>query len=384
MRMRAIWRHAALVAAVAGAGISAYLLVEYVSGRGGICVTGSGCDEVRLSAYAYPLGIPMPLFGLAFYLAAAWVAWRTLTASPLFGIAPKVVLAGLGVAGIAVSAVLTGLEAFVIHAFCTWCLAQAAASLTLGVAAFIGLRAGSNGDQLQPEGTRRAQRRRAEEQASERGALLRSGALSAGAMSLVVVGLLVGGAINTPGPHPGPSSSAAASSGIAPASAPRIGTGPVTVVEFADYQCPACAVVSPELQTLVDEKRITLVYRMFPLPQHKNAELTARAAVAADLQDKFWPMHDRLFATQSAWENLSDAEARAYLTQLATQVGLDVTRWTQDLDSTAASDQVATDLDAAETLGLPGTPSLFIDGQLYNGGLSLADLRSAVIAAAGN
>ena len=381
MHVRAAWRHAALVAAIAGAGISAYLLVEYLNDSGGICLTGSGCDEVRLSAYSHILSLPVPLYGLAFYLVAAWVAWRSLGSAPLLGVPPRVVLAGLGAAGIAVSAVLTGLEAFVIHSFCTWCLAQAVASLVLGVAAFIGLGRGSRDDVPPPDTTRRAQRRAAQEVAAERNQLQRNGLLSAGAMTLLVVGLLLGGALTSATPTPGPSASA--SSALEPAYAPRIGSGSVTVVEFADYQCPACAVVSPELQTLVNEGRITLVYRMYPLPQHQNAELTARAAVAANLQGKFWPLHDQIYATQSSWENLSDTDARAYLTQLARTVGLDVTRWTQDLDSSAVADTVATDLSAAETLNLRGTPSLFINGRSYSGGLSLADLRSAVTAAAG-
>ncbi|MGZ6256608.1 MAG: thioredoxin domain-containing protein [Candidatus Limnocylindria bacterium] len=380
--MRAIWRHAALVAAIAGAGISAYLLVEYLNDSGGICLTGSGCDEVRLSAYSHILSLPVPLYGLAFYLVAAWVAWRSLSPAPLFGFPPRIVLAGLGAAGIAASAVLTGLEAFVIHSFCTWCLAQAVASLVLGISAFIGLSRGSRDDVVRSDSTRRAQRHAAQEVAAERGLLQRNGLVSAGAMSLLLVGLLLGGAFtNNTGPTPGPSAST--SSSLAPAYAPRIGNGPVTVVEFADYQCPACAVVSPELQTLVTEGRITLVYRMYPLPQHQNAELTARAAVAANLQGKFWPMHDQIYATQSDWENLSDADARAYLTQLASSVGLDVTRWTQDLDAAAVANTVATDLDAATTLNLAGTPSLFINGRAYSGSLSLDALRSAVTAAAG-
>ena len=382
MHVRAIWRHAALVAAIAGAGISTYLLVEYLSGNGGICVTGSGCDEVRLSAYAYPLGIPMPLYGLVFYVVAAWVAWRSLGPAPLFGVPPRAVLAGLGAAGIAVSAVLTGLEAFVIHAFCTWCLAQAAASLVLGISAFIGLARGSRDEVLPTDTTRRAQRHAAQQIAAERGQLQRNGLVSAGAMSLLVAGLLLGGAL-TNSATPTPGASAGVSSDLAPAYAPRIGSGQVTVVEFADYQCPACAAVSPELQTLVNEGRITLVYRMYPLPQHANAELTARAAVAANLQGKFWPMHDQIYATQADWENLSDADARAYLTRLATSVGLDVTRWTQDLDAAAVANTVATDLDAATTLNLRGTPSLFINSRPYNGSLSLDALRSAVTAAAG-
>jgi len=373
------WRHAALVAAIAGLGISTYLLIEYVAGRGGICLTGGGCDVVRNSAYAYPLGIPMPLFGVAFYLASTWLAWRSVDPAPIFGVAPRLVLAAAGAAGIAVSAVLTGIEALVLHAFCTWCLAQAAASLALGVAAGLGLWAGS-GEEAGAESTRRAQRRKSREVSAERGRLQRSGLLSAGAISLLVFGLLIGSAVSAAQtPALGPSASPGFD--LAPSTAPATGTGPVTVVEFADFQCPTCALIAPELQTLVSEGRIRLVYRMFPLPQHQNAELAARAAAAANLQGKFWPMHDQLFATQTTWQNMSDSAARADFARLATSLGLDVSKWTTDLDSSAVTNFVASELQAAETLNLPGTPSIFVNGQPYNGGFTLDDLRNAVAAA---
>lgn len=380
MHVEGGWRHAALVAAIAGAGVSVYLLVEYLGGRGGICLTGGGCDAVRDSAYAYPLGIPMPLFGVAFYLVATWLAWRSLDPAPLFGASPRLVLAAAGAAGIAVSAVLTGIEAFVIHAFCTWCLAQAVASLALGVAAVIGLWAGSR-NAAAAEPTRRAQRRMARELAAERGRLQRSALLSAGGMGLLVFGLLLGAAVGSPQATTiGPSASPIAD--LAPSTAPATGSGPVTVVEFADFQCPTCALVAPELQTLVGEGRIRLIYRFFPLPQHQNAELAARAAVAAELQGKFWPMHDQLFATQTTWENMSDSAARADFAQLATNLGLNVTKWKADLDTSAVANRVAADLQAAENLQLPGTPSILVNGQPYNGGLTLDDLRNAVTAAA--
>jgi len=133
------WRRIALVSAIVGAGVSAYLLVEYLSNRGGVCLTGGGCDAVRTSAFAYPLGIPMSMFGVAFYLVAAWTTWRTTIPDRLFGQDPRVLLAALGLVGIGVSAFLTGVEAFVIHAYCTWCLVQAGAALALGVATLRGV-----------------------------------------------------------------------------------------------------------------------------------------------------------------------------------------------------------------------------------------------------
>jgi protein-disulfide isomerase len=197
-------------------------------------------------------------------------------------------------------------------------------------------------------------------------------------MAILVVGLLAGGAL---GRTPGPGPVASSGSSLAPASAPREGSGAVTVVEFSDFQCPACAAVSPGLQQLVDDGSITLVYRYFPLPQHQNATLAARAAAAAQLQGKFWPLHDSMFSSQQAWESLSNSDASAYFTQLATDAGLDVERWKADMDTAAVRDAVQADAQAADTLRLPGTPSLFINGTLYSGSLTVDALRAAVAAA---
>ena len=97
-------RRIAIIGALLGAFASAYLLVDYVFGSG-ICLTGSGCDVVRASAFAYPLGIPMPLFGLAFYLAAVALLLRA--SAPLAGVPGALVAAGWAVAGLAVMSLLT-------------------------------------------------------------------------------------------------------------------------------------------------------------------------------------------------------------------------------------------------------------------------------------
>jgi len=379
------WRPVALAAALVGAGISAYLLVEYGTGQSGFCATGSGCDEVRASAFAYPFGIPMPLFGLAFYLAAAGIAWRSLEPAHLLGMSPRVALAGLALAGLAVSIVLTSIEAFVIHAFCTWCLGQAIASLVLAISSAIGLARQEPSGLVNRDISRHAKRVAVREAArqldAQKRGLRREAFLVSGFMAILVATLLVGGALGRGAPGPTENAGANTTARLAPASAPRTGTGPVTVVEFADYQCPACQAVAPELQQLVTDGSITLVYRYFPLPQHSLAVLAARAAQAASLQGEFWPMHDLLFSTHAAWENVSSDEARAYFGGLASQAGLNLQRWQADLTSPAVAEAVSSDAAAAKALGLPGTPSIFINGTYYQDGLSLGQLRSAVAAA---
>src|SRR5271154_7108858 len=82
----------------------------------------------------------------------------------------------------------------------------------------------------------------------------------------------------------------------------------VTVVEFGDYQCPACEAAYPITKEVLANygNKINFVFRNFPLPQHANAEVAAEAAEAANAQGKFWEMHDKLYDTQNDWADLSN------------------------------------------------------------------------------
>jgi protein-disulfide isomerase/uncharacterized membrane protein len=362
------WRALALLAAIFGAGVSVYLLVEYTTGQAGLCLTGSGCDEVRASAFAYPLGIPMPLFGVVFYAVAAWLAYRSLHAG-------RAVLLAAGVAGVAMSAVLTGLEAFVIGAFCTWCLASAVASVAL-LAGALGLWLAP---QPEPSGgtSSRVRQQRARAEAAERDGLRRLGSVGIVATGALFAVLLAAGAL---GAGPG---AQASGDGLAPAGSARLGNGAVTVVEFADFQCPACAVVGPMLQQMADAGEMTLVFRHFPLTTiHANAEASARAAEAAERQDAFYAYADALYARQAAWSSLGASAADAYFAALAGELGLDVDAWLADYGSAAVRADVAADAADAARLNLPGTPTIYIGGQLYEGERSLAGFRAAIAAAA--
>lgn len=371
------WLTLAAVAAMLGAGASVYLLVEYVTGQPGICLTGSGCDEVRRSAFAYPLGIPMPALGVAFFGVAAWLVMKVAAGDRVLGVEPRVALLGLAAAGALAFAGLTAVEAFVIGAFCSWCLVAAAAGWLL-LAAAVGARRVPEPGALPEEGrSRRVREQRARAVEAVRRRTNRSLWGSGAAMALLVGGLLVVGAIDAPAPVPG-------GGALAPATSPRLGNGAVTVVEFSDFQCPACASVSPVLQQLAAGDEISLVYRHFPLTSiHANATPAARAAAAAQRQDAFWPMAEALFARQSEWESLPAGEADAYFAALAGQLGLDGARWSADYASAGVRDQVAGDARAAADLQLRGTPTLYIDGRPYEGPITLEAMRAAIGARGG-
>jgi len=146
-----------------------------------------------------------------------------------------------------------------------------------------------------------------------------------------------------------------------PAKGPE--TAPITIVEFADYQCPYCTRANASLKQ-VEEKyagKVRIVFRDFPLSQiHPNAAKAAEAGACANDQGKFWPMHDRLFANQTKL-------AVADLKQHATELGLDATEFGTCLDSGKHAAEIKKSVEEGQRYGLSGTPSFFINGRLLVG-----------------
>lgn len=139
---------------------------------------------------------------------------------------------------------------------------------------------------------------------------------------------------------------------------------PVTIVEFSDFECPFCAAAHPVLERVVEESdgKVKLVFKQFPLDSHPNARDAARATIAAGKQGKFWEMHDRLFAHQDALEP-HDLEAHAEA------LGLDVERFRADMESEATESRIEKDRALGRKAGIRGTPSIFVNGRLFEGSL---------------
>jgi protein-disulfide isomerase len=141
------------------------------------------------------------------------------------------------------------------------------------------------------------------------------------------------------------------------------GTGQVTMVEFGDYQCPACGGAYPIIKQLQQEYqgKLTLVFRNFPLPMHQNAMIGAEAAEAAGAQGKYWEMHDKLYETQNIW-----GESTAPLdlfTGYAQELGLDVNKFKQDVSSNAYQSRIDKDKSDGEALNVNATPTIYINGE---------------------
>jgi len=151
---------------------------------------------------------------------------------------------------------------------------------------------------------------------------------------------------------------------IATANSPSRGpaAAPVEIVEFSDFQCPFCLRAHPTVEEVLNTygNRVRFVYRNYPLPGHPNARPAAEAAACADEQGKFWPYHDRLFATQS---KLSEAD----LKQDAAELGMDASKFNACVDSHKYASKVENDMRAGQEAGVDGTPAFFINGRLISG-----------------
>ncbi len=137
-----------------------------------------------------------------------------------------------------------------------------------------------------------------------------------------------------------------------------------TIIEYGDFQCPACAAFHPQMKTLMGtvSDTVRLVFRHFPLPQHDKAIPTAYAAEAAALQGKFWEMHDLLYEKQSEWSGKPMTEITATLKAYAEALNLDIAQFERDLTSEAVAARVQRDVDSGNAANVAGTPSLFLDG----------------------
>jgi protein-disulfide isomerase len=148
----------------------------------------------------------------------------------------------------------------------------------------------------------------------------------------------------------------------------------VTLLEYADFQCPYCGEASRELKRLEHAAgdRVRFVFRHFPLTQaHPHAQLAAEAAEAAGAQGKFWEMHDTLFTNQRALE-LSD------LLAYADDIGLDRSRFTRDLQEHRFAPKVRRDFMEGVRSGVNGTPTIFIDGQRWDGPYTATALLAGI------
>lgn len=137
----------------------------------------------------------------------------------------------------------------------------------------------------------------------------------------------------------------------------------VVLIEYSDFQCPACGAYYPLVRKLSEDyaSDIAFVYRHFPLQQHPNAIPAARAAEAASLQGKFWEMHNILFEHQDAWA--AETDPSSVFAGYAREIGLNEEQFAKDSTADAGRDHAKDDFQSGLRAGVNATPTFFLNGK---------------------
>jgi protein-disulfide isomerase len=323
-----------------------------------VCL-GGGCDTVRSSPFAYPGGIPLPAFGTAMYVALALLVFAGPVLQESLSQLARRAVAGIAGLGFLFSLYLTGVEAFVIHAWCTWCVISAITVTLIFALALL--------DVFRPLPY--------PEPAAALG-LTRKHLLA------FAVWLVMGAPAfallarwEAPGAPQQAPADALAKYLVRPDShITGNPNAPLTVVEFGDIQCPACSGAEATAREIRERygKEIRFVFRQFPLPRiHPYAEKAAEASECAAAQGKFWPALERFYKGQA---DLSD-EA---LTRYAFEVGLNVEQFRQCLTSGSMAARVQEDVDDGKALGVDRTPTFFIGRKMILGAIRYSEFAQLI------
>lgn len=156
-------------------------------------------------------------------------------------------------------------------------------------------------------------------------------------------------------------------------------TAPVTIVEYSDFQCPACASYEPMVQRLIKENpdKVRLIYRHYPLRSiHPNAQAASEAAEAAAKQGKFWEMHDVLFNTQTDWARKSNPEE--LFSEYARSLGLNLEQFKTDSESKEVRAKIDADYTSGTRSGVQGTPTFFVNGRQITSPRTYEEFKAVV------
>jgi uncharacterized membrane protein/predicted DsbA family dithiol-disulfide isomerase len=322
----------ALGIAVIGLAASVASLIDDVGASPTFCAE-AGCATVRESAWAHPLGIPMPVLGIAFFTAA--IALGFVHAPRLRRI--------LAIAGALWAIALIAVQALAIGAWCKLCLVADPAAI--GYA--IGVLAGASTLRLSAA----------------------RGVAAASALAAAITGLALWTRVEPPPPPPSSDLPAFVQAAQAP--------GVPTVVEVVDFECPWCRRMQSQLATAITQARtpVRLVRKMLPLAMHPHAMPAALAYCCADAQGKGDAMADALFAAPP------DALTPEGCEQLAAGVGCDLERYRRDLP--AAETRVAAEMAEVRAAGVHALPTLFIGGERIEGAGASPDQLTALLERAG-
>jgi protein-disulfide isomerase/uncharacterized membrane protein/rhodanese-related sulfurtransferase len=360
----------AFISVLAGLFASTYLTWAYTSSSHRMVCLSGGCDTVRASKYAHLWGVPMPIYGLAFYAFMALLMLAEAKA-PRYGARIWRLLLIFLAGGVLFSGWLTYLEGFVIHAWCEWCVTQA---IAIAVAFLLTLMIVMKpGEETPPPlgfaegwGTRQFRSR----------------------LAVLAVGIIVGVpamllVIRHEKKQTEQQPTVAAVNGTASlirADSHETGGGidaPLTIVEFGDFQCPSCGVAEKTSRAIRDQygKSVRFVFRQYPLEKlHQFAFQAAKASECAGQQGKFWPMVETLYTNQT---ELTAPSLKKY----AAEQGLDAAKFSACLEDPAVTARIRQDIADGLALGVQATPTFFLNGKRIVGGLTFMDVEAALSAA---
>ena len=337
-----------------GVFISAYLWWVYTSPAHALVCLGTGCDVVRASRYAILWGLPLPVFGVVMYGALVILLFAEQLLASQLARRIRYLFAALAGAGFCFSIYLTWLEGFVIHAWCAWCLASAfTITLIFGLTVL---------EMIRPS-------RRPDEEAALP-TLRRQFTILLLAIVAAIPAFIYLERQGEAPPVVQASSNALRESLVRPDS--HMTGNPaaaLTVVEFGDFECPACGNEEPVVREILQKygARIRFIFRQNPLVQiHADAMRAAEASECAAGQGKFWP------AEQKLYENQTDLSEPA-LNRYAAELGLDQARFSQCLSTHLTAATVRRDMADGHALGVDRTPTFFVGPQKVAAPIPLAE-----------
>ena len=160
----------------------------------------------------------------------------------------------------------------------------------------------------------------------------------------------------------------------------KIGSGPIQLVEYGDYQCPACGAAYPVVQQIMKQYdgKVTLYFRNFPLTElHPNAQAAANAAEEAGAQGKYWEMHDKLYESQKDWIDQSASGAADKFAGYARALSLADTKVKSAAEDSTHQQVIAQDRADGDAQGVNSTPTFFVNGKKIDKN-DFATLRDAI------
>ena len=339
---------------------SIYLLWEYTSpAHPMVCMGGGGCDAVRASAYSHIGGLPVPLFGAFMYGFLVLLLFLYPLLPTAFVRLTQFIVVLISGAGFLFSVYLTGIEAFVLHSWCVWCVLSALLVTGIFLLALM--------DRKQPL--------KPLEPAQALAAVQRNFALILFAFVIGVPAFIM---LSSHGsiPETKPPSNEQVKTHLVRPDTHFFGNpnAKVTIVEFGDFKCPACRQAEASAKKIREKfgDKIRFAFREFPLVNvHAESEKAAEAAECAGQQGKFWQAVDMFYEHQ---DDLSLPAINRY----AGEMGLDSAKFVACLQKGEMVPRVARDLRDGQALGVHATPTFFIDGRVVVGPIEYSQFEQLI------